>query len=79
MAIIQQHPVVDEKGALNYKLVKHYSDSGKSIVQLETGKVFDEAVDVHPCKFTYEEIEEIEFTAEEELGNEDDNLAGNYS
>jgi hypothetical protein len=37
--------------------VKHYSDSGKKIRQIETGRIYDEAVDVVPCRFTYEETD----------------------
>lgn len=38
------------------KLIRHYSDEGKALVQLETGVVYDEAVDVIPCRYTYQEI-----------------------
>lgn len=39
------------------KHIKHYSDEGKKIRQIETGILYDEAVDVVPCRFTYEETD----------------------
>lgn len=38
-------------------LVKHQSDSNKYIRQVETGKEYASAVDVIPCRYTYEETE----------------------
>lgn len=43
---------------LNERLVRHYSDKGMKLKQVETGAVYDEAVDVIPCKYTYEETNE---------------------
>lgn len=45
-------------------LVKTYSDSGKYIIQNETGVKYSEAVDV-PNKYTYKESEENIETKEE--------------
>ena len=39
-------------------LVRTYSDSGLKIRQVETGNVYDDAVDVAPCRYTYEETDE---------------------
>lgn len=39
-------------------LIKHESDSGKMIRQVETGREYASAVDVIPCRYTYEETEE---------------------
>lgn len=39
------------------KLIKHESDSGKMIRQVETGREYSSAVDVIPCKYTYEETD----------------------
>ena len=39
------------------KLVKHESDCGKIILQKETGREYSSAVDVIPCKYTYEETD----------------------
>lgn len=38
--------------------VWHYSDEGKRIRQVETGIVYDDAIDTIPCKYTYEETNE---------------------
>ena len=38
--------------------IRHYSDSGFRILQNETGVVYDDAVDVLPCRYTYSETEE---------------------
>lgn len=43
-------------GSMNF--IKHYSDSGFKIKQVETGVLYDEASDVVPCKYTYEETNE---------------------
>ena len=51
--------IIEEK--LSDTLVKHSSDKGMFIRQLETGVEYAEAVDVVPCRYTYEETErEIE-------------------
>ena len=36
-------------------LIRHYSDKGVKIKQVETGIVYDEAIDLIPCQYTYEE------------------------
>ena len=53
-------------------LIKHESDGGKYIRQVETGREYSSAVDVIPCKYTYEETErEIEeYSEKEELHGE---------
>lgn len=38
--------------------VRHYSDAGELIVQLETMRIYEEAVDAVPCRFTYKELTE---------------------
>lgn len=45
------------KEVLNDSLVKHYSDSGMKLLQVETGIMYDEAIDIVPCKYTYEETD----------------------
>jgi hypothetical protein len=40
-------------------LVRHYSDDGFYILQNETGVMYEDAVDVIPCKFTYSETNEL--------------------
>lgn len=56
--------IVAEK--LNDKFIRHYSDSGKRIRQVETGVVYDDAVDVLPCRYTYVETDEKAATEDEE-------------
>jgi hypothetical protein len=41
------------------KYIKHYSDRGYKIIQVETGRVFCSAIDLTPCRFTYEETDII--------------------
>ena len=38
--------------------VRHYSDQQLKIRQIETGIVYEDAVDVLPCRYTYEETDE---------------------
>ena len=40
---------------LSETLVRHYSDCGMKLLQVETGIVYAEAIDLIPCRFTYEE------------------------
>lgn len=49
-------------------LIRHFSDEGKMIRQVETGTIYSEAVDVVPCEFTYEETDQVveEIKIEEE-------------
>ena len=56
--LIEQYPYIDEEVTEHDDLVRHYSDSGKLIQQLETGVKYAEAVDVYPCRYTYEETDE---------------------
>lgn len=37
--------------------IKHYSDAGRMIRQIETDRLYEEAVDRFPCKWTYEETD----------------------
>jgi len=51
--------------------IRHYSDRNMKILQVETGIVYDDAVDVVPCQYTYTEtnepIEDAEVAAQEAL------------
>lgn len=38
-------------------LIRHYSDTGMLIKQVETGNLYDEAIDVVPCRYSYEETD----------------------
>lgn len=40
------------------KRVRHYSDQQLKIRQVETGRIYDDAVDRYPCKYTYTETDE---------------------
>lgn len=39
-------------------LIKHYSDDGFMLLQVETGMKYSDPVDIVPCKYTYEETDE---------------------
>ena len=41
------------------KRIRHYSSEGFKIRQVETGIVYEDAVDVLPCRYTYEETDEL--------------------
>lgn len=50
--------------------IRHYSDEGYKIRQIETGSIYDDAIDVVPCRYTYEETDipvEDEIEADEAL------------
>lgn len=38
--------------------IRHYSDADFKIRQVETGVVYEDAVDIVPCPYTYEETDE---------------------
>lgn len=57
MEIKIQFPYVDDFGVSRPNLIKHWAEDengnfGK-ILQVETGLVYDVAIDVYPCKYTY--------------------------
>lgn len=56
MSVIEIYPYVDEQGGEHENLVQHKSDEGKRIIQLETGRIYDEAIDLYPSKYTYAEV-----------------------
>lgn len=50
--------------------VRHYSNRGMMLRQIETGELYEDAVDVLPCSYTYEETDtpiDSELTAQEAL------------
>ena len=53
------------------KLYRTYSDENYRILQVETGFIYDEAVDIESVNYTYEETEEKkeEYEENEELEN----------
>lgn len=38
-------------------LIKHYSDKGVMLLQVETGAMYSDPVDLVPCRYTYEETD----------------------
>ena len=40
-------------------LIKHYSDKGFLLLQVETGLKYSDPVDIIPCPYTYEETDEL--------------------
>lgn len=42
---------------INETLVLRYSDKDLKIKQVETGIIYNEAIDVIPCRYTYEETD----------------------
>jgi hypothetical protein len=42
----------------NNTLIQHYSDEGYKLMQLETGMIYPDPIDVVPCRYTYEETAE---------------------
>ena len=55
------------------KLIRTYSSRGMKIRQIETGIVYDEAIDLEDSDFTYEETDEkIESEVKEDEGITED-------
>ena len=53
--ILTEHPYQG-----NPKLIRTYTDDPeKALLQLETGAVYEEAIDVCPVRFTYAETERL--------------------
>ena len=52
MAVMSENVKVGER-----VLIRHKSDSNKFIRQVETGIEYASAVDVIPCRYTYEETD----------------------
>lgn len=51
--------------------IRHYSDAGFKIRQIETSIIYDDATDIVPCPYTYEEtdipISEMDISSDEAL------------
>jgi len=47
---------------------RRYSDQNVMICQIETGALYEDAVDVTPCKYTYEETD-ISISEEPDVSN----------
>lgn len=59
-------------------LIKHYSDAGFMLLQVETGAKYSDPIDVVPCRYTYTETdilidaeEPVEEPANDEITNEE--------
>ena len=52
-------------------LIKHYSDAGFMLLQVETGIKYADPIDMVPCGYTYEETDELINTNLEEAITED--------
>jgi hypothetical protein len=51
-------------------LIKHYSDKGVMLLQVETGVKYADPVDLVPCRYTYEETDEL-IEGEDEITDEE--------
>ena len=58
-------------------LIKHYSDAGFMLLQVETGIKYSGPIDVYPCGYTYEETDEL-IDAESEVINSDEATVEDY-
>ena len=52
-------------------LIRHFSDEGKVLLQVETGAKYSDPIDVYPCPFTYVETEEYAQGEDEEISGEE--------
>lgn len=51
--------------------IRHWSDAGMMIRQIETGIDYEDAVDNIPCLYTYEETDKPILSDDEEAASED--------
>lgn len=56
-------------------LIKHYSDKGVMLLQVETGVKYSDPIDVVPCRYTYEETDELIDTEGEEMSEIEEKAA----
>ena len=60
--------IVQKEVNLGSRTLLHtYSDTNKYILQVETGTKYDEAYDVIPCRYAYEETKELIQQQEENI------------
>lgn len=50
--------MIIEEYVENGERIRHYSDQNLMIRQIETGAIYEDAVDVIPCRYTYEETDQ---------------------
>ena len=64
------YPYIDRDGVEHPNIIRTWTnDKTKMLLQVETGNTYDEALDLYPCRYTYQEIDrpvEEEETTEEE-------------
>lgn len=51
-------------------LIKHYSDKGVMLLQVETGAKYADPIDLVPCAYTYEETDEL-IEGDEEIDDDE--------
>lgn len=54
--IVKEYYTTREDGVVLYRT---YSDTGHYIKQIETGAIYEEAVDIENANYTYEETDDI--------------------
>lgn len=52
-------------------LIRHYSDSGKMLLQNETGEKYADPIDAVPCIYTYIETDELIDSGDEDITGEE--------
>jgi hypothetical protein len=52
-------------------LIKHYSDKGYLLLQVETGIKYPEPIDLVPCAYTYTETDEFIDGDDSEISGEE--------
>lgn len=56
--MIIQKTYKDENGVEHINLMETYSDNpDKTLLQVETGAIYDRAIDVVPVRYTYKEVD----------------------
>ena len=56
--MIIQKTYKDENGVEHFNLMETYSDNpDKTLLQVETGAIYDRAIDVVPLRYSYKEID----------------------
>ena len=65
--IVEQYPYIDDNGKEHSNLIRHYTDDAtKTLLQVETGVMYDDAIDIYPCPYTYKEVDKPQEKEEDE-------------
>lgn len=55
--LVTEYPYKEENGIERYDLIRHYAVDGNGvryyIRQAETNALYEDAIDIYPCKHTY--------------------------